>query len=65
MYTVTSPDGLDVAFADTLSPGSAAKKVVEEGKLRAGKLIVRDETGARTVWEVSETRLVYAREVRE
>jgi hypothetical protein len=65
MYTVTSLDGAAVQIS-TLSPGGAAKKAVEEFALPAGRLVVVDEeTGVQTVWQVNVQRIVYAREVRD
>jgi hypothetical protein len=60
-----TPDGLSMAFIDTLAPGGAAKLAVEEGKLRPGRVLVSNEFGARTVWDVHETRIVYSYEVRD
>lgn len=65
MYRVATPDGLHVALVDVLTPGGAAKKAVESGQLYPGRLVVEDEAGERSVWLVSETRLVYAREVKD
>lgn len=65
-FTVMTPDGLAVAFVDsTLAPGIAAKKAVEEKKLPAGRLLVFDKNGKRTVWDVHEARIVYAYEARD
>ena len=64
-YTVLSWDGVEgTTVTSCLTPGSAAKRAVEELGFRPGHIVVIDEFANRTMWDVRATRLVYACEVK-
>jgi len=63
-YTVLSWDGVEgTTVTSCLTPGSAAKRAVEELGFRPGMIVVVDELGERRMFDVHATRLVYVSEV--